>query len=202
MTRESDQPGFYSNNIYTSLKIGMVLFIASEVMLFAALFIGYFFYSDLTPHSATWLPQDLKMIDPLGLPYTNTLLLLLSGTSVTWAHNELHENGSGQVIFKALLVTVGLGLLFTAVQCIEYAHVPFELTQGIYPSLFYLMTGFHGFHVVIGTIFLGVCCMRARQNVYQPEDAVGLDAAAWYWHFVDVVWLLLFISVYWWDYRP
>ena len=127
----------------------------------------------------------------------NTLILLLSGTTVTWAHDAILR-GNRQETLIGLGLTVGLGMLFTALQAYEYSHAAFGFTDGIYSSTFYMATGFHGFHVIVGTIFLAVCWFRAKAGHFTPESHFGFEAAAWYWHFVDVVWLFLFLCIYWW----
>ena len=135
--------------------------------------------------------------DPWGLPLVNTLILLLSGTTVTWAHHALLHNDRKGLIW-GLLITVILGVLFTACQAYEYGHAAFNFTGHIYGSTFFMATGFHGFHVIVGTIFLFVCLLRALAGHFTPNQHFGFEAAAWYWHFVDVVWLFLFISIYIW----
>jgi cytochrome c oxidase subunit 3 len=181
------------------LRYGMSLFIASEVMFFVAFFWAYF-SSGLYPAEATgfqWPPKGIHTVDPWDLPLLMTLILLLSGTTVTWAHHAILENKQADAI-KALGITVLLGISFTCVQVFEYAHPHFSLHDGIYPSTFYIATGFHGAHVIIGTIFLAVCYFRTRLGHFTPKSHFGLEAAAWYWHFVDVVWLFLFFAVYLW----
>jgi cytochrome c oxidase subunit 3 len=143
-----------------------------------------------------WPPKGVLTFDPWNLPFLNTMILLLSGTTVTWAHHSLLE-GNRKGLVWGLFFTVCLGLAFTTCQAIEYSHAPFHFTGGIYPSVFFLATGFHGFHVIIGTTFLFVCWIRALRGSFTPERHFGLEAAAWYWHFVDVVWLFLFICIYW-----
>ena len=200
--RESNVSGVHTTAVQRGLKMGMGLFIASEVMFFAAFFWGYF-HSALNPTEAighVWPPKNIITLDPFHLPYLNTLLLLLSGTTVTWAHHALLHNMHKDVI-KGLMLTVVLGFIFTCVQGIEYHHATFSLKDGIYPSSFYMATGFHGVHVIIGTIFLFVCLMRAKRGEFSSTHHVGFEAAAWYWHFVDVVWLFLFVSIYWWGYK-
>ncbi|MCX8505564.1 MAG: cytochrome c oxidase subunit 3 [Alphaproteobacteria bacterium] len=181
------------------LRYGMSLFIASEVLFFAAFFWAFFDMS-LYPREAihhVWPPANIKPFDPFHLPYLNTLILLLSGTTVTWAHHALiHDNRRHAII--GLAITVLLGLSFTSLQAYEYAHAAFGFKDGIYASTFYLATGFHGFHVIVGTIFLAVCLFRLIKGNLTREHHVGFESAAWYWHFVDVVWLFLFICVYWW----
>jgi cytochrome c oxidase subunit 3 len=149
-----------------------------------------------------WPPKPTKdgvtfksTFDPWGLPMVNTLILLLSGTTVTWAHHALLNNDRLGLI-NGLVITVVLGLLFTACQAYEYGHAAFKFSGHIYGATFFMATGFHGFHVIIGTIFLAVCLFRALKGHFSPKQHFGFEAAAWYWHFVDVVWLFLFISIY------
>ena len=140
-------------------------------------------------------PNFTSTFDPWGLPLVNTLILLLSGTTVTWAHHALLENNRRGLIW-GLAVTVVLGLLFTACQAYEYGHAAFKFSGHIYGATFFMATGFHGVHVIIGTIFLAVCLFRAMKGHFSPKQHFGFEAAAWYWHFVDVVWLFLFICIY------
>lgn len=191
--------GAHTVPVRNGLRMGMALFIASEVMFFAAFFWA-FFDAALLPKAAiefTWPPKNIKTFDPFHLPYLNTLILLLSSTTLTWAHHSLYEKNRKGVII-GLAITVALGLIFTCIQGIEYAHAAFSMKDGIYPSTFYLATGFHGLHVIIGTVFLIVCLVRAMRNQFTADHHVGFQTAAWYWHFVDVVWLFLFIWVYIW----
>jgi cytochrome c oxidase subunit 3 len=190
------------------LRIGMALFILSEVMFFVAFFWA-FFGSSLFPHvpvieawqglgqQGIWPPKGIVTLDAWHIPFMNTLILLLSGTTVTWAHYALLEGNNDDVI-KALILTVLLGASFTCFQVFEYTHASFGFTQGIYASTFYMATGFHGFHVLIGTLFLAVNLVRAHKKQLTPKHHLGFEFAAWYWHFVDVVWLFLFVFVYWW----
>src|ERR1035437_489265 len=204
--RESRTPGMHSPVVRLGLRYGMMLFIASEVMFFAAFFWAFFNFLIL-PETvsgaihAVWPPEGVYTFDPFHLPLLNTMILLLSGTTVTWAHHGLLM-GDQKVLTRGLLITVLLGLSFTTCQAIEYSHAPFAFAGGVYPSVFFLATGFHGFHVIVGTIFLAVCWFRARDGQLTPERHFGFEAAAWYWHFVDVVWLFLFICVYWFGGRP
>lgn len=181
------------------LRYGMVLFIASEVMFFVAFFWA-FFNSSLFPTEAIggiWPPADIKTFDAFELPFLNTLILLLSGCTVTWAHHSILHNDRKHAV-QALAYTVALGVIFSALQAYEYSHAGFGFTDGIYASTFYMATGFHGFHVMVGTVFLFVCLIRTAKGHFTPEAHVGFEAAAWYWHFVDVVWIFLFFAVYWW----
>ncbi len=178
------------------LRYGMALFIASEVMFFSGFFWA-FFNASLFPAGGVWPPKGIQVLNPFDLPLLNTLILLSSGVSLTWAHHALIEDNRRDLV-RGLAVTIALGLTFTAIQAFEYSHAVFGFSEGIYPTTFYMATGFHGFHVIVGTIFLIVCLARARKGHFTPDHHVGFEAAAWYWHFVDVVWLFLFFSIYWW----
>ena len=183
----------------TGLRYGMALFISSEVMFFVAFFWA-FFNASLFPTEAighVWPPKGMHVINPFDLPLLMTMILLLSGCTVTWAHHAILEGKRTESI-KALGFTVLLGAVFLCFQIYEYAHAAFGFKEGIYPSTFFMATGFHGFHVFVGTCFLIVCWFRDRKGHFTPERHFGFEAAAWYWHFVDVVWLFLFISIYWW----
>jgi cytochrome c oxidase subunit 3 len=189
------------------LRYGMIMFIASEVMFFVAWFWA-FFDAALFPAEAiqearvaytggVWPPAGIAVLDPLHLPLFNTVTLLLSGTTVTWAHHALLE-GDRKGLIWGLTLTVVLGIIFSAVQALEYAQAPFAFKESLYGATFFLSTGFHGFHVLIGTIFLVVCLVRALRGHFTEKQHFGFEAAAWYWHFVDVVWLFLFFAVYIW----
>lgn len=191
MIVESNQKGIYTKKVQGGLRIGIVLFIISEVLFFAVFFGSYFYAS----WSEAWPPKDIVPLDPFHLPYLNTLILLLSGTTVTWAHHELLA-GRNKDALKGLLFTVALGVTFTCMQAYEYVHTSFGIKDGVYGSNFYMATGFHGAHVIIGTIFLAVCAYRVWKNDLTAKAHIGFEAAAWYWHFVDVVWLFLFVSIY------
>jgi cytochrome c oxidase subunit 3 len=188
-------------------RYGMMLFIASEVMFFVAWFWAYFdafFRVDDVEQPARvaatgghWPPSGVEVFDPFHLPLFNTLILLCSGTTVTWAHHALlHNDREG--LKWGLILTVALGALFTAVQIIEYSAAGFSYGGNIYGATFFMATGFHGFHVLVGTIFLITCLIRAQQGQFTPKAHLGFEFAAWYWHFVDVVWLFLFASIYVW----
>ena len=201
--KESRQPGIHSAVVLLGLRYGMMMFIASEVMFFVGFFWSYFNFALFPENVAnaaahpTWPPAGVHTFDPFHLPFLNTMILLLSGTTVTWAHHGLLE-GNRKALVNGLLITVLLGISFTCLQAIEYSDAPFKFWGGgVYPSVFFLATGFHGFHVIIGTIFLLVCLIRASRNEFTPERHFGFEAAAWYWHFVDVVWLFLFVCIYW-----
>jgi cytochrome c oxidase subunit 3 len=197
--KEATFEGHHTQVVQLGMRYGMVLFIASEVMFFVAWFWAYF-NASLYPTAAIgghWPPTGIEPFDPWHLPFVNTLILLTSGTTVTWAHHSL-QHGDRDGTLKGLLCTVLLGLLFTCVQAYEYSHAAFGFKDGIYASTFFMATGFHGAHVIIGTIFLIVTLGRAYLGHFKPDHHFGFEAAAWYWHFVDVVWLFLFACIYWW----
>ena len=205
--REGEHGGHHTTTVQLGLRYGMVLFIASEVMFFVAWFWAFFdasLYADEAIQIArvehtggTWPPQGVEVFNPWHLPLINTIILLTSGTTVTWAHHALKENKRSGLIW-GLVLTVLLGVCFTAVQAYEYGHAAFGFTDGIYSSTFFMATGFHGAHVLIGSIFLIVCLGRSLVGHFKPDHHFGFEAAAWYWHFVDVVWLFLFFAIYWW----
>ena len=196
---ESGEEKTYTPSVQHGLRMGMVFFIASEVMFFVAFFWSYFNASLFPPEviGSVWPPKGIETINPFDLPYLNTLILLLSGSAITWAHHELLE-GHNKAVLQGLAITIGLGLIFTMIQGVEYAHATFGFKENIYSSTFYMATGFHGAHVIIGTLFLITCFFRTRQKEFTPDAHIGFEAAAWYWHFVDVVWLFLFVCIYWW----
>ena len=188
-------------------RYGMILFIASEVMFFVAWFWAYFdgFFNQEAPEQyariaamgTTWPPTGVELFDPFHLPLFNTLILLTSGTTVTWAHHALlHNDRKG--LKAGLALTIALGVLFSFVQALEYSTAGFSFSGNLYGATFFMATGFHGFHVLVGTIFLAVCLIRAQAGQFTPKAHLGFEFAAWYWHFVDVVWLFLFASIYVW----
>ena len=196
---EATFEGFHKQVVQIGLRYGMALFIASEVMFFLAWFWAYF-NASLFPTEAVggvWPPVGVTTFEAWDVPFFNTLILLTSGTTVTWAHHAVKE-GNRRGLIAGLWLTVLLGISFTSLQAFEYANAEFSFSGGIYGSTFFMATGFHGLHVIIGTIFLSVCLYRAHMDHFKPDHHFGLEAAAWYWHFVDVVWLFLFCSIYWW----
>jgi cytochrome c oxidase subunit 3 len=205
--REGEHEGHHTPVVQIGLRYGMLLFIASEVMFFSAFFWAFFDaslfpdelqqYARVEATGGVWPPLGIEAFDPFDIPFLNTLILLLSGCSVTWAHHALREGHRDQFM-QGLGITILLGASFSALQAYEYGHAAFGFTDGIYASTFYMATGFHGAHVLIGTIFLIVCFFRGAAGHFTPTHHFGFEAAAWYWHFVDVVWLFLFTFVYWW----
>jgi cytochrome c oxidase subunit 3 len=208
--------GDHTPVVQLHLRYGMILFIASEVMFFVGWFWSWFDFS-LFPHPIVfsdgtvenligqegaaavtqWPPKGVEVIDPFGFPLLNTMILLCSGTTVTWAHHSLIY-GDRDGLIKGLWATIILGAVFSAIQVYEYMHASFPFKGLNYSAAFYMATGFHGFHVFVGTIFLIVCLVRAYKGHFAPKQHFGFEAAAWYWHFVDVVWLFLFVAVYVW----
>lgn len=189
------------------MRYGMALFIASEVMFFVAFFWAFFDASlfagqenmpaRLEYTAGHWPPPQVETIPAFDLPLMMTLILLLSGCTVTWAHHAILEGHQKDAIM-GLGLSVALGFIFLCFQVYEYTHATFGFTEGIFSSTFYMATGFHGFHVFVGTIFLGVCWIRMKKGHFTKDSHFGFEAAAWYWHFVDVVWLFLFVAIYWW----
>lgn len=186
--------------VQKGLRLGMILFIVSEIMFFFAFFWA-FFHSSLTPvHNigGVWPPKAIATVDTFTIPLTNTFILLSSGATVTWAHHAIVARAKKQTL-TALVFTLALAILFTSLQGFEYVNAPFNISDGIYGSCFYMATGFHGFHVFIGTIALLCSFIRIIFNHFTDKHHFGFESAIWYWHFVDVVWLFLFITVYWWS---
>ena len=197
--REASLEGQHTAKVQTGLRLGMLFFIVSEIMFFFAFFWA-FFYSSFNPcHvvGGVWPPAYFDVLNAWKVPLFNTILLLSSGASVTWAHHSI-VRGSKKEALIALVLTVLLAIVFTVLQVFEYTTASFTISDSVYGSTFYMATGFHGFHVFIGTCFLIVCFFRLFFNHFTREHHFGFEAAAWYWHFVDVVWLFLFLTIYWW----
>jgi len=196
---EATYEGHHTYKVQQGIRIGMCLFIASEIMFFFSFFWA-FFHASLAPSidiGGVWPPISIETLDPWGLPLLNTIILLSSGVTITWAHRAILSSDRNGVT-NSLLATIGYGLFFSSIQYYEYAVAPFSINDSIYGSLFFMLTGFHGLHVLIGTIFLIVCLLRHLKYHFTTSHHVGFEAAAWYWHFVDVVWLFLFVVVYIW----
>ncbi len=196
--------GHHTKTVQLGLKYGMVLFIVSEVMFFFAFFWA-FFHAALSPSieiGAVWPPLGIEVLDPFAIPLINTLILLLSGVTVTTAHHAMVE-GYAKESNGALITTVALAVVFTIFQGLEYEVAPFTIADSVYGTTFFLTTGLHGFHVIIGTILLAVCLIRQIKGHFTKTHHVGFECSAWYWHFVDVVWLFLYVFMYCWSgYMP
>jgi len=197
--RESSYQGYHTKRVARGITIGFALFVVSEIFFFFSIFWGYF-HSALAPTvelGSLWPPKGIEALNPWEIPLLNTVILLSSGATVTWAHYALIE-GDRKSAITGLVFTLILAILFTALQGFEYYNAPFTISDGIYGTCFYFGTGFHGLHVLIGTIFLFVCLIRLINYHFTDTHHVGLESAILYWHFVDVVWLFLFVSIYWW----
>jgi len=199
IVRESTLEGHHTNIVQLGLRYGMLLFIVSEIMFFFAFFWA-FFAAALAPVieiGSIWPPKGIEVFNPLEVPLLNTLILLTSGATVTYAHHAITAGSKTEAVF-GLFLTIVLAAVFTGFQAFEYLSAGFTISDGIYGSTFYMATGFHGFHVLIGTIFLTVCFVRLVLDHFTVQHHFGFEAAAFYWHFVDVVWLFLYIAVYYW----
>nr|YP_009526700.1 cytochrome c oxidase subunit III [Cacoplistes rogenhoferi]AXY63903.1 cytochrome c oxidase subunit 3 [Cacoplistes rogenhoferi] len=199
ITREGTYQGMHTYNVNTGLRWGMILFIISEVLFFLSFFWA-FFHSSLSPSieiGMLWPPKGILPFNPIQIPLLNTSILLASGVTVTWAHHSIMNNNYTQTS-QSLVFTIMLGLYFTILQAYEYIEAPFTIADSVYGSTFFVATGFHGLHVIIGTTFLIICLMRHNLKHFSSNHHFGFEAAAWYWHFVDIVWLFLYISIYWW----
>lgn len=199
ITREGTFQGLHTSPVTLGLRWGIILFIVSEVFFFISFFWA-FFHSSLAPTSelgAIWPPAGIVPFNPLQIPLLNTAILLASGVTVTWAHHGLIEANHTQAA-QGLFFTVILGIYFSTLQAYEYLEAPFAISDSVYGATFYVATGFHGLHVIIGTTFLLISLIRQASFHFSKNHHFGFEAAAWYWHFVDVVWLFLYISIYWW----
>lgn len=199
VVREATFLGKHTQRVVAGLKMGFLLFIVSEIFLFVSLFWA-FLHAALSPAieiGALWPPKGITPLDPFALPLLNTAFLLSSGATVTWSHHALVA-GLRRESLIGLGVTLCLGTLFTLCQALEYSQAPFTIADSVYGSSFFLATGFHGLHVIVGTIFLGVAWARTYYYHFGRRRHLGFEMACWYWHFVDVVWLLLYIIIYWW----
>nr|ARH54187.1 cytochrome c oxidase subunit 3 [Coleoptera sp. 1 AH-2016] len=199
ITREGTFQGLHTFQVTMGLQWGMILFIISEIFFFFAFFWA-FFHSSLSPNidlGMIWPPKNIVTFNPSEIPLLNTLILISSGISVTWAHHSIMENNYNQTIIS-LMITVFLGGYFSFLQGYEYLEAEFTIADSTFGSTFFMTTGLHGLHVLIGSSFLTVCLIRMFLNHFSPAHHFGFEAAIWYWHFVDVIWLFLYIFIYWW----
>nr|YP_010959078.1 cytochrome c oxidase subunit 3 [Pseudophilothrips ichini]WND64421.1 cytochrome c oxidase subunit 3 [Pseudophilothrips ichini] len=196
VVRESTWQGFHTLKVLKGLQMGMILFIISELLFFFSFFWS-FFHMSLSPDmelGLIWPPKGIIFFNPIEIPLLNTMILLLSGFSVTWSHYSLLMKKKEYKI--SLLFTCLLGIYFTMIQSYEYMESFFCISDSVFGSTFYMMTGFHGIHVIVGTLFLLIIYFRSLKNHFSKNHHFGFEAAIWYWHFVDVVWLFLYLFVY------
>jgi len=199
IVREAVFEGQHTKQVQLGLRNGMLLFIFSELLFFISFFWA-FFHSALAPTpeiGSLWPPLGIETINAWGVPLLNTIILLSSGATVTWAHHAI-VFGDRKNAILSLIITIFLAFFFTLIQGFEYIESTFSISDSIYGTTFFLLTGFHGLHVIIGTIFIIVSTFRLINHHFTKQHHFGFEAAAWYWHFVDVVWLFLFVAVYWW----
>lgn len=199
--REATFSGFHTIFVTLGIRIGIVLFILSEVFFFLSFFWAYF-HSSLSPTieiGQLWPPTGLLPFHPFNIPLLNTIILISSGLTITWSHHRILNKNISESKYS-LLITILLGVYFRIIQLIEYTESSFSISDSVYGSTFFLATGFHGLHVLIGRTFLIVCLLRINSLHFSSIHHFGFEAAAWYWHFVDIVWLFLYISIYWWGY--
>ena len=191
--------GYHTHKLEYSLRIRILLFILSEVCFFLSFFWA-FYDASMAPVidiGITWPPKGITPLSTYSVPLLNTVILLSRGITVTWAHHSLINNFYLKSLF-GLVLTVFLGVYFIAMQYVEYNEASFAIADGVYGSTFFIATGFHGMHVTIGALFLLYVAILTYQGKLLFNHHFSFEAAAWYWHFVDVVWLFLFLSVYWW----
>lgn len=203
VVREAFMEGQHTFAVQRGLRLGMILFIVSEVMFFFSFFWA-FFHSSVSPAfniGGVWPPTAVAVMDYSRIPLLNTVILVSSGATLTWSHYAI-LSGDRKESLSGLLYTIILAIVFTGLQYFEYTNASFNISDSVYGSCFYITTGFHGFHVLIGTCFLIVCLVRLTLHHFTRQHHLGFEAAAWYWHFVDVVWLFLYICVYWWGGNP
>lgn len=191
--------GNHTTQVRRGLTIGFVLFVVSEVFAFLSIFWA-FFHSSLSPDVTignTWPPYGIVALDPFAIPLLNTVLLLSSGAFITWAHHGLIQ-GNRKAAIYGTIITVIFAVLFTGLQYFEYKEASFTFADSVFGSAFFASTGLHGLHVIVGTLFITVGLIRIINYQLTSGHHVGFESAILYWHFVDVVWLFLFLSVYYW----
>nr|YP_009590089.1 cytochrome c oxidase subunit III [Magicicada cassinii]QBM08996.1 cytochrome c oxidase subunit III [Magicicada tredecassini]AWV83476.1 cytochrome oxidase subunit III [Magicicada cassinii]QBM08593.1 cytochrome c oxidase subunit III [Magicicada cassinii]QBM08606.1 cytochrome c oxidase subunit III [Magicicada cassinii]QBM08892.1 cytochrome c oxidase subunit III [Magicicada cassinii] len=199
VSREGTFMGLHTMIVVSGLKLGMILFIVSEIFFFISFFWG-FFHSSLSPVmeiGMSWPPFGIMPFNPMQIPLLNTMILLCSGVTITWAHHSMMESKYNESIY-GILLTLMLGMYFTILQMYEYFESSFCISDSVYGSTFFVSTGFHGIHVIIGSTFIMICLLRQLKFHFSSIHHFGFEAAAWYWHFVDIVWLFLYVSIYWW----
>nr|WMH03355.1 cytochrome c oxidase subunit III [Encyrtus aurantii] len=200
--RESLFQGFHTFKVIQGLKLSMILFIISEIFFFISIFWCYLhmFLSPSIEIGSMWPPKNLIPFNPYMIPLLNSLILISSGITVTWSHYSIINKNKNQML-QSLFFTIILGLIFSYFQYKEYSECSFTFCDSVYGSIFFMSTGFHGFHVLVGTLFLMVNFIRMINNNFSSIHHFGFEAAIWYWHFVDVVWLFLYLLIYFWSYN-
>nr|YP_009859718.1 cytochrome c oxidase subunit III [Allorhynchium sp. GX]QKK69199.1 cytochrome c oxidase subunit III [Allorhynchium sp. GX] len=201
VTRESTFQGCHTKFVMNNMRFGMILFIISEIFFFISFFWTYF-HSSLSPSieiGVLWPPKGIKMFNPYDIPLLNSIILISSGMTISWSHNCLIFNKM-KMSYYSLINTIMLGIIFSIFQFIEYKEAPFTISDSCFGSIFFLTTGFHGIHVIIGTLFLIICSIRMYMNHFSKNHHFGYEAAIWYWHFVDIVWLFVYTWIYWWSF--
>jgi len=196
---EGTYSGHHTLAVQRGISMGILLFIVSEALFFVSVFWAYF-HSALSPTvelGAQWPPMGIEAVNAFELPLLNTVLLLASGVTITLAHHGVISGDRNLSLF-GILATLFLAAIFTTFQGIEYGVSSFTISDGTYGSVFYFATGFHGFHVIIGTIFIGVGLWRLYAYHFTTNHHLGLEGGILYWHFVDVVWLILYLAIYYW----
>lgn len=199
VVRERTYQGYHSGIVVGGLIIGIILFIVREIFFFLSFFWA-FFHSRLNPAvelGVEWPPVGVFPLNPFQVPLLNTVILLARGVSITWCHQSILSEDWG-VSKKSLMLTWLLGIYFLRLQGFEYYIAGFRISDSVYGAVFFIATGFHGFHVIVGTVFLIIITVRLTIGHFRRRHHFGFECAAWYWHFVDVVWLFLFSVVYWW----
>uniref|UniRef100_A0AB38XYM5 Cytochrome c oxidase subunit 3 n=1 Tax=Metanigrus guttatus TaxID=3038047 RepID=A0AB38XYM5_9HEMI len=199
ISRESTFQGMHTTKVVEGMKMGMILFITSEIMFFISFFWA-FFHSSLSPSiqiGMLWPPKSIQTFNPTEIPMLNTIILLSSGASMTWAHNSILNKKINESS-KATTLTIMLGMYFSMLQMFEYYQCTFTISDSVYGSLFFMSTGFHGIHVIIGTMMILTSLMFMKNLHFTYLNHLSFETAAWYWHFVDVVWLFLYLTIYWW----
>nr|YP_009256117.1 cytochrome c oxidase subunit III [Rediviva intermixta]AKS40060.1 cytochrome c oxidase subunit III [Rediviva intermixta] len=201
VVRESTFQGFHTYFIVKMMKSSMILFIISELFFFISFFWTYI-HSSVSPAveiGMLWPPKNIDMINPYSIPLLNSFILVSSGFSITWSHYSLLMNNKLDMIIS-LMITIFLSIYFSLVQSIEYCNLPFSYNDSVFGSIFFMSTGFHGLHILIGTVFMLICLIRVLLNHFSYIHHFNFEAASWYWHFVDIIWLLLYFLIYWWCY--
>lgn len=199
--RERTYQGFHTIKILQGLKISLIIFITSELFLFISFFWTYF-HSYLSPRieiGNNWPPKNILKSNPYDIPLLNTIILLSSGISITWSHHNILNNNKNYSL-KTLILTIFLGIYFILLQIIEYYYSSFTFIDSLYGSIFFIATGFHGIHVIIGFLFLTIRFIRLKKNHFSSHHHFLFEASSWYWHFVDLIWLFLYIFFYWWNF--